>query len=119
ITNYHKLRRQYEQEDVHFYTENDSEIIGIYLGRQIAKGLSLLEAMERSMTDLGGSFSYLAATPDAMGFARDPYAFKPLLFAETSDFVVVATEEIAIRSALEGTFDVVEAQAKDVRIWQS
>ncbi len=71
------------------------------------------------MTDLGGSFSYLAATPDAMGFARDPYAFKPLLFAETSDFVVVATEEIAIRSALEGTFDVVEAQAKDVRIWQS
>jgi len=28
ITNYHRLRRIYEQEGVRFYTENDSEIIG-------------------------------------------------------------------------------------------
>ena len=35
ITNYHKLRRQYEQRGVHFYTENDSEIIGIYLRHRL------------------------------------------------------------------------------------
>src|SRR5262245_30376542 len=33
ITSYHRLRRIYEQEGVRFYTENDSEVIGIYLGR--------------------------------------------------------------------------------------
>ena len=33
ITNYHKLRRRYEQRGVRFYTENDSEIIGVYLAR--------------------------------------------------------------------------------------
>ncbi len=29
ITNYHKLRRQYEQRGYRFYTENDSEVIGV------------------------------------------------------------------------------------------
>ena len=38
ITNYHRLRRMYEQEGVRFYTENDSEVIGVYLARQLARG---------------------------------------------------------------------------------
>ena len=76
------------------------------------------EALEASLVDLDGSFSYLAATPDAIGFARDPFALKPLLFTETDTFVAVATEEIAIRAAFEGAYKVDEAQAKDVRIWQ-
>src|SRR4029077_12694872 len=45
ITNYHKLRRLYEQRGVRFYTENDSEIIGLYLAEMLASGLSLAEAM--------------------------------------------------------------------------
>src|SRR5205085_7294707 len=44
ITNYHKLRRIYEQRGVKFYTENDSEVIGVYLAEQIAKGRSFPEA---------------------------------------------------------------------------
>ena len=31
VTNYHQLRRQYEQQGVVFYTDNDSEVIGVYL----------------------------------------------------------------------------------------
>src|SRR6266571_8076255 len=41
ITNYHKLRRRYEQRGVRFYTENDSEVIGIYLRDRMTAGLSL------------------------------------------------------------------------------
>ena len=37
ITNYHQLRRRYEQRGVRFYTENDSEIVAIYLAEQIAQ----------------------------------------------------------------------------------
>lgn len=118
ITNYHKLRRRYEQHGVKFYTENDSEIIGVYLAKRISQGLTLKEALDASLIDLDGSFSYLAATQDALGFAKDPFAFKPLLVTETDNFVAVATEEIAIRSAFEGTYEVREAQAKEVRIWQ-
>ena len=118
ITNYRKMRWRYEQRGVHFYTENDSEIIGVYLGDQMSKGMSLDEAMKKSIQDLDGSFSYIAATEDAIGFAKDPFALKPLLVAETDDFVVIATEEIAIRSALGGDFPVREAQAGEIRVWQ-
>ena len=118
ITNYHKMRRCYEQRGVKFYTENDSEIIGVYLGEKMSKGLTLQDSLEASLIDLDGSFSYLVASSDAIGFAKDPFALKPLLFAETDDFVAVATEEIAIRSAFEGSYEVREAQAREVRIWQ-
>ncbi|MBV7338652.1 glutamine phosphoribosylpyrophosphate amidotransferase [Chloroflexi bacterium TSY] len=83
ITNYHKLRRLYEQRGVKFYTENDSEVIGIYLSEQFSEGRTLEEALTASMDFFDGSFSYFAATPDAIGYARDPFALKPLLFTET------------------------------------
>ena len=118
ITNYHKLRCRYEQRGVRFYTENDSEIIGVYLADRLSQEMTFKEALEASLVDLDGSFSYLAATTDYIGFAKDPFAFKPLLFTETDRFVAVATEEIAIRAAFEGGYEVREAQAKDVGVWQ-
>lgn len=118
ITNYHKLRRQYEQRGVRFRTENDSEIIAVYLGERLAEGLSLEAALLASQRDFDGSYSYLAATADALGYAKDPYAFKPLLITETEAFVALATEEIALRNAFAGDYTVRETQAKEVRVWQ-
>ena len=118
ITNYLKMRRQYEQKGVRFYTENDSEIIGVYLGQQITNGLSLEEAMRASLNDFDGSFCYLAATPDTVGFAKDRFGLKPLVYVETDAFVAVATEEISIRAAFEGFFEVKEAPVNEVKIWQ-
>lgn len=118
ITNYHQLRRRYEQHGVRFYTENDSEVIAIYLARQLESGLGLEAAMRGMLTDLDGSFSCLAATASEFGFVKDPFSLKPLVFTETSEFVAVATEEIAIRLALPGIYNVREAQAGEVRVWQ-
>jgi glutamine phosphoribosylpyrophosphate amidotransferase len=117
ITNYHKLRRLYEQKGVKFYTDNDSEVIGIYLSEKLSQGMSLEEAMKASLVDFDGSFSYFAATPNEMGFARDPFALKPLLFAETDTFVAMANEEVAIRAAFTGDYAVAETQANEVRVW--
>ena len=36
ITNYHRLRTIYEQRGVRFFTENDSEVIGVYLADQLS-----------------------------------------------------------------------------------
>ncbi|MEM7125173.1 MAG: glutamine phosphoribosylpyrophosphate amidotransferase [Chloroflexota bacterium] len=118
ICNYHKLRRIYEQQGVKFYTENDSEVIGIYLAEQLSEGKSLEEALTDSIDFFDGSFSYFAATPEAMGYARDPFALKPLLFTETDSFVAIANEEKAIRAALGGNLDVREAKAGEVKVWQ-
>ena len=118
ITNYHQLRRRYEQRGLRFYTENDSEIVAVFLAQKLRQGQDLRSAMETMITELDGSFSCLVATNSALGFVKDTFSFKPLVFAETARFVAVATEEIAIRSVIPGDFAVREAQAKDVRVWQ-
>ncbi len=118
ITNYHRLRRVYEQSHIRFYTENDSEIVAIYIADQLAKGSTLKEALESMLRELDGSFSCLVATGNQIGFVKDPFALKPLLWVETESFVALANEEIAIRSALPGAYEVREAQAKEVRIWE-
>lgn len=117
ITNYHKLRRQYEQRGVRFYTENDSEIIGIYLRDQMERGRSFEEALGASMDDFDGSFCYLAANADTLAFVKDSFALKPLMLAETDAFVAIATEEIALRAALGEGFTVAEPGAREVRLW--
>lgn len=117
ITNYHQLRRRYEQRGVRFYTENDSEIIAIYLAEHLGRGLGLEASLRGMLHDLDGSFSCLAATATQLGFVKDPFALKPLVFAETAAFVAIATEEIAIRAALPGSYEVREAQVKEVRVW--
>ncbi|MFN0168853.1 MAG: glutamine phosphoribosylpyrophosphate amidotransferase [Bryobacteraceae bacterium] len=117
ITNYHQLRRRYEQRGVRFYTENDSEVIAVYLGERLGLGDTLEAAFHAMMRDMDGSFSCMATTADAIGFIKDPFAFKPLVFAETRGFVAIATEEVAIRAAIPGDYDVVEAAVRHVKVW--
>ena len=118
ITNYHRLRRLYEQEGVRFYTENDSEIIGVYLARQLAQRRSLREALMASVRDLDGSFSYLTATSDAFGFAKDPFCLKPLIVVESDDAIAIANEEIALQTAPGGSYRARVAGAGAVGLWE-
>jgi len=118
ITNYHQLRRRYEQRGVKFHTENDSEIIAIYLAEQLTAGHTLEAGMRGMLRDLDGSFCCVAATAAEIGFVKDPFALKPLLVVETDRFVAIATEEIAIRAALAGDYEAREAGAKEVKVWR-
>ncbi len=117
ITNYHKLRRRYEQRGIRFYTENDSEVIGIYLSDRFAQGLPFDDALRASVRDLDGSFSYLAATAEALGYAKDPFCLKPLIVAETEDFVALANEEIALSTTFERKLQTREPSSRQVGVW--
>jgi methylamine---glutamate N-methyltransferase subunit A len=117
ITNYHQLRRKYEQRGVEFVTENDSEVLAVYLAEALNRGATLRQGLDGVLRDMDGAFSCLAVTATEMGLVKDPYAFKPLVVAETDTFVAVATEEIAIRSAIPGNYKVSEAQVEEVRVW--
>ena len=119
ITNYHKMRRIYEQQGHRFYTENDSEIIGLYIADQMSQGASFEEALQTSLKDFDGAFSYLAATHDCLGYVKDPFAFKPLVVTETPAYVAIATEEQALRTALGDDFPVWEPGVSEVAVWQS
>ena len=117
ITNYHRLRRIYEGQGVRFYTGNDSEVIGIYLRDRLSQGDSFQEALERAQHDFDGSYCFLAATPDQFALVKDGFGFKPLIVAETSDWVAIATEEVALRAALGEGFETREPPARTVQIW--
>jgi len=118
ITNYHKLRRRYEQQGQRFYTENDSEVIGIYLRDRMARGMGLVDALRSSLDDFDGSFCYLAASGDCLAYVKDRFGFKPLMLAETERFVAIATEEMALRQALGRDFVAVEPAPGTMQVWQ-
>jgi glutamine phosphoribosylpyrophosphate amidotransferase len=117
VTNYHQLRRKYEEQGVIFYTDNDSEVIGVFLCDRMNCGRTLAQAMADSVTALDGAYSYLVASPEGLGAVRDRFGFKPLMLAETDEFVGVATEEIALHRALPGHYRVVEPEPGFVRFW--
>jgi glutamate synthase domain-containing protein 1 len=118
ITNYHKLRRRLEQKGHRFATENDSEVIAVYIADKLAAGESLDAALKASIDDLDGTFAYLISTANGIGLARDQFATKPLLYAEDDEMVVLASEEISIRALYpDPTLVPRELQAKEVRWW--
>jgi glutamate synthase domain-containing protein 1 len=117
ITNYDRLRRVYEQRGYRFFTHNDSEVIAVYLADQLAAGRTFEAALRSSLDDFDGSFTYLAATTDQFGFARDPFALKPLITVESETFVAIANEEIAIRSALRTDGVAHEPSGHVYRVW--
>ena len=118
ITNYHKLRRRLEQKGHRFATENDSEVIAVYIADRLQAGDSLDSALRASIGDLDGTFAYLISTADGIGLARDQFATKPLLYAEDDEMVVLASEEISIRAVFPDPALVPrELQAKEVRWW--
>ena len=83
-----------QQIGVTFYTDNDSEVIGVYLRERMMRGRSLPEAMADSVAGLDGAFDYLVASPAGLGVVRDRFGFKPLMLAATDEFVAVATEDV-------------------------
>jgi len=92
-------------------------VIGVYLRDRLAAGLSLEDALRSSLDDFDGSFCYLAASADRLAYVKDRYGFKPLVVAETDDFVAIATEEIALRQALGHDFVAREPAPGTMRVW--
>ena len=100
ITNYFKLRRRLEQRGYRFRTENDSEVIAVYLADKMKRGVSLEDALDQSLDELDGTFSFLVSTPQGLGFAKDPIGAKPMVVCETDRFVAVASEEVSLQQLL-------------------
>ena len=122
LTNYHKLRRMYEDQGHHFQTGNDSELIAVYLADKLAQGGPLEDALRASLDDLDGTFTYLVATRDGLGYAKDEWSAKPLVTMETDDVIAIASEEVALRGILPtemagGEIDRVEPQKSEVMTW--
>ncbi len=117
LTNYHKLKRMYEDQGHHFQTGNDSELIAVYLADKLAQGDPLDHALGASLEDLDGTFTYLVATKEGLGYAKDQWSAKPLVTMETDEVIAIASEEIALRGVFSEEIDRVEPQKSEVMTW--
>ena len=102
ITNYWKMRRRLEQREFEFTTDNDSELIAVYLADKMAEGVSLQAALATSIDDLDGTFSFLVSTENEIGYAKDRLAAKPMIMYEPDDLVAVASEEVSLNRLFPG-----------------
>ena len=99
----------YEDRGHRFQTENDSEIIAVYLAEKLSRGLTLDRSLRDSLDDLDGTFTYLVSTKDGLGYAKDQWSAKPL--------VTMEMEDVALRSVFSEEIDRVEPQQKEAMTW--
>ncbi len=102
ITNYWIMRRRLERRGMRFQTENDTELIAVYLAYRMSRGVPLEEALQSSLEDLDGTFSYLVATRDAIGYAKDKLAAKPMVKYEDEDLIAISSEEVGLNRLFPG-----------------
>lgn len=109
LSNHNRVRRELRRQGVSFATENDSEVAAGYLMWRMREGDTLAEALEASLVDLDGFFTFAVGTRDGFAVLRDPIACKPAVMAQTDDWVAMASEYRSI-AALPG--------ADDAELWE-
>jgi len=119
LTNYWNGRRALERRGHRFMSNCDSELIAVYLADRMDRGEALEEALERSVNELDGVFTYLVATSDKLGMAKDTMAAKPMVLYESEEFVGLASEEVAIRAIFPHEIDTFDPYEGEVRVWQA
>ncbi len=119
ITNYWIMRREMERKGHRFMSNCDSELLAVYTAHNLANGVPLEESLRRSISEIDGVFTYLVATKDQLGMAKDTMAAKPLVLYESDDLIAMASEEVAIRAILPEEIDTVDPYDEEVRVWQA
>jgi len=117
LTNYWTMRRDLEHRGHRFMSNCDSELIAVYIADQIDHGDSLEDAMRRSIDVIDGVFTYLVATADQLGMAKDVMGAKPMVLYESDEFVGLASEEVAIRSIFPREIDTWDPYQGEVKVW--
>lgn len=118
LTNHHLWRRRLESAGYRFDTDNDSEVIAVWISDRMASGSSLEEALRCSISELDGVFTYLVSTGEAIGMAKDRLAIKPIVALEHGDEACMATEEQALRKLYREEGEVINYDGPAlVRVW--
>ena len=119
ITNYWIMRRQLERKGHRFMSSCDSELLAVYTADNLSNNVPLEESLNRSISEIDGVFTYLVATENQLGMAKDTMAAKPLVLFESENLIAMASEEVAIRSILPQEIDTTDPYDEEVRVWQA
>lgn len=119
LTNYWTFRREMERNGHRFMSNCDSELIAVYIADRMQRGDDLEAAMQRSVGELDGVFTYLVATSDQLGMAKDVMAAKPMVLYESDEFIGLASEEVAIRSVFPNEIETWDPYEGEVKVWRT
>jgi glutamate synthase domain-containing protein 1 len=92
LSNHNSVRRTLKDAGMTFETENDTEVAAAFISHKLQEGSKLGEAMEATLTDLDGFFTFVVGTKNGFGVVRDPIACKPAVMAETDQYVAFGSE---------------------------
>ncbi len=119
ITNYWNKRRDLERRGHRFVSNCDSELLAVYTADNLEQGATLLDSLKQSVEEIDGVFTYIIATKDELGMAKDTMAAKPLVLFESDETVALASEEIAIRAIFPQEIDTFDPYEGEVRVWKA
>ncbi len=119
FSNYASIRRGLTADGIRFDTDNDSEVAARYIAREMSSGADLADALRAAAKVFDGFFTLLLASQDGFAVVRDSFACKPMVVAETADYVAVASEYVALAD-LPGVekAEVFEPMPKEIYTWQ-
>jgi glutamate synthase domain-containing protein 1 len=118
ITNYWIMRREMERRGHRFMSNCDSELLAVYTADNLEQGATLEDSLKSSIDDIDGVFTYLVATGEELGLAKDTMAAKPMVLYESDNLVALASEEVAIRTLIPHEIDTSDPYDEEVRVWQ-
>ena len=96
LSNHNGVRRELKRMGMTFETENDTEVAAAFISHKLKQGEALGAALESTLTDLDGFFTFVVGTRNGFGVVRDPIACKPAVMAETDDYVAFGSEYRAL-----------------------
>jgi methylamine---glutamate N-methyltransferase subunit A len=119
FSNYASIRRELTGDGISFDTDNDSEVAARYIAREMASGADLADALRATGKVFDGFFTLLLASGDGFAVVRDSFACKPMVVAETADYVAVASEYVSL-AHLPGVekAEVFEPMPEEIYTWQ-
>jgi methylamine---glutamate N-methyltransferase subunit A len=109
LSNHNGVRRELKRLGMTFETENDTEVGAAFISHKLQTGETLGNALEATLTDLDGFFTFVVGTKNGFGVVRDPIACKPAVMAETDQYVAFGSEYRALVN-LPGI--------EDARVWE-
>ena len=118
ITNYWIMRREMERRSHRFMSNCDSELLAVYTADKLNDGYTLEDSLRQSIEEIDGVFTYVVATADCLGMAKDTMAAKPMVLFESENTVALASEEVAIRALIPEEIDTYDPYDEEVRVWQ-
>lgn len=113
------VRRKLESQGIFCITANDTEVAARLIGRELSSGSGIHAALKEVGNVMDGFATLVVATNTEIAVVRDSFACKPLVIAETDDYVAIASEYIAMTS-LPGIEKarVFEPKPEEIHVWQ-